>query len=192
MLARGWCPADSPPDCAACRYSALDAKATYDLAVVLKQRLEGMECTPKGALGMDPDIAEAIGVSPETHYSMWDLYLDYWQPFGRLLTNMEAEGFNVDRWASRGKPWTPESPIYAGSISICRRGFVSNGPGSYCSGQGALIWVSFQGWRLRACGGLHAVAVPRTHALVAGSTCMLLRGRRWRIRRMPRSASGTG
>ena len=80
-----------------CRYSALDAKATYDLAMALKERLERMECTPNGALGMDPDIADAIGLSSETHYTMWDLYLDYWQPFGKLLTDMEAQGFNVDR-----------------------------------------------------------------------------------------------
>ena len=65
--------------------------------MALKQKLECMECTPNGALGMDPDIAEAIGLSTESCYTMWDLYLDYWQPFGKLLTDMEAEGFNVDR-----------------------------------------------------------------------------------------------
>jgi hypothetical protein len=79
------------------RYSALDAKATYDLAIALRKELEGMSCMPDGALGMDPDIAEAIGVAQLPDYTMWDLYLDYWQPFGRLLTDMEAEGFNVDR-----------------------------------------------------------------------------------------------
>lgn len=66
--------------------------------MALKDKLERMSCTPDGALGMDPNIAEAIGVSPEMEYTMWDLYLDYWQPFGKLLTDMEAEGFNVDRW----------------------------------------------------------------------------------------------
>ena len=83
-----------------CRYSALDAKATYDLAMALKQQLECMSCMPDVALGMDPDIAEAIGVAQRPDYTLWNLYLDYWQPFGRLLTDMEAEGFNVDRWAS--------------------------------------------------------------------------------------------
>jgi hypothetical protein len=79
------------------RYSALDAKATYDLAMALKQQLECMSCMPDVALGMDPDIAEAIEVAQRPDYTLWDLYLDYWQPFGRLLTDMEAEGFNVDR-----------------------------------------------------------------------------------------------
>ena len=84
-------------DCGASRYSALDAKATYQLATVLKEKLESMSCNPDGPLGMDPDIAQAIGLPSNATYSMWDLYLDYWQPFGKLLTDMEAEGFNVDR-----------------------------------------------------------------------------------------------
>jgi len=83
--------------CDKCRYSALDAKATHDLAVALKQQLERMDCVPNDPLGMDPDIAQAIGLTDGTSYTMWDLYLDYWQPFGKLLTDMEAEGFNVDR-----------------------------------------------------------------------------------------------
>ena len=83
--------------CVSSRYSALDAKATYELAMVLKERLEAMSCNPDGPLGMDPDIAQAIGLPSNAMYSMWDLYLDYWQPFGKLLTDMEAEGFNVDR-----------------------------------------------------------------------------------------------
>ena len=81
----------------ASRYSALDAKATYQLAMVLKEKLESMSCNPDGPLGMDPDIAQAIGLPSNAMYSMWDLYLEYWQPFGKLLTDMEAEGFNVDR-----------------------------------------------------------------------------------------------
>lgn len=68
--------------------------------MALKNKLEFMRCLPDGALGMDPDIAEAIGVAQQPDYTLWDLYLEYWQPFGRLLTDMEAEGFNVDRWAS--------------------------------------------------------------------------------------------
>ena len=52
---------------------------------------------PNDALGMDHDIAQAIGLTDGTSYTMWDLYQDYWQPFGKLLTDMEAEGFNVDR-----------------------------------------------------------------------------------------------
>ncbi len=31
-------------------------------------------------------------------YTMWDLYCDYWRPFGELLTEMERKGMMVDRW----------------------------------------------------------------------------------------------
>jgi hypothetical protein len=30
-------------------------------------------------------------------YTLWDYYLDCWLPFGRVLTDMEAEGVKVDR-----------------------------------------------------------------------------------------------
>lgn len=30
-------------------------------------------------------------------YSMWEMYLRYWQPFGELLTDMEREGMLVNR-----------------------------------------------------------------------------------------------
>ncbi len=30
-------------------------------------------------------------------YTLWDLYQDYWKPFGELLTDMEKEGMMVDR-----------------------------------------------------------------------------------------------
>lgn len=32
-------------------------------------------------------------------YTMWNLYCDYWMPFGELLTDMEREGMMVDRCA---------------------------------------------------------------------------------------------
>ena len=57
--------------CGASRYSALDAKATYQLAMVLKGKLESMSCNPDGPLGMDPDIAQAIGLPSNAMYSMW-------------------------------------------------------------------------------------------------------------------------
>ena len=41
-------------------------------------------------------------------YSMWEMYLRYWQPFGELLTDMEREGMLVDRCQ---KPSTPKLDI---------------------------------------------------------------------------------
>lgn len=32
---------------------------------------------------------------------MWDLYQQYWKPFGELLTDMEKEGMMVDRCCSQ-------------------------------------------------------------------------------------------
>ena len=42
------------------------------------------------------------GWSVQDTYSMWDFYCDHWRPFGELLTDMEREGFLVNRciWAS--------------------------------------------------------------------------------------------
>ena len=82
------------------RYSALDAKATYDLAAALEARLRNMPCLSGNPhLGMDPAVARATGVDRPggQGYSMWDLYRDYWQPFGLLLTDMERQGMMVDR-----------------------------------------------------------------------------------------------
>ncbi|BDA48148.1 probable DNA polymerase I at C-terminar half [Coccomyxa sp. Obi] len=78
------------------RYSALDAKATHDLALGLQGQLEALPCWSEHVLlGMDPAVAHATGVGEG--YTMWDLYQDYWKPFGKLLTDMEKEGMMVDR-----------------------------------------------------------------------------------------------
>ena len=45
---------------------------------------------------MDPKIQQS------TNYTLWNFYEDFWKPFGELLTNMEHEGFFVDRCAF---PW---------------------------------------------------------------------------------------
>lgn len=48
-----------------------------------------------------PCEEQSIPVTPPPesggHYSMWDMYRRYWQPFGELLTDMEREGMQVDR-----------------------------------------------------------------------------------------------
>ena len=38
------------------------------------------------------------GTAVQDTYSMWDFYCDNWLPFGELLTDMEREGFLVNRW----------------------------------------------------------------------------------------------
>lgn len=43
------------------RYSALDAKATHDLAVALERQLRKMPCKPELHRGMDPAVAHATG-----------------------------------------------------------------------------------------------------------------------------------
>jgi hypothetical protein len=48
-----------------------------------------------------PCVEQSIPATPPSasgeHYSMWDMYQRYWQPFGELLTDMEREGMLVDR-----------------------------------------------------------------------------------------------
>ena len=44
----------------------------------------------------DPVIQEALSIA-EKQYSMLDFYNDFWKPFGELLTDMEKEGFLVNR-----------------------------------------------------------------------------------------------
>jgi len=72
------------------RYAALDAKATHDLRDALEARLRSMR------VDADRALADATPVGAPT-YTMWNLYVDYWRPFGELLTDMEAAGVYVDR-----------------------------------------------------------------------------------------------
>jgi muconolactone delta-isomerase len=46
------------------RYSALDAKATYDLARALEGQLQRLPCRPALHKGMDPAVAHATGGLP--------------------------------------------------------------------------------------------------------------------------------
>lgn len=43
-----------------------------------------------------------MGAGVGEGYTMWDLYQDYWKPFGELLTDMEKEGMMVDRCVHLG------------------------------------------------------------------------------------------
>ena len=38
------------------------------------------------------------GSEVQDTYSVWDFYCDHWRPFGELLTDMEREGFLVNRY----------------------------------------------------------------------------------------------
>ena len=50
-----------------------------------------------------PDRQQQDDLFP-SGYSMWEMYLRYWQPFGELLTDMEREGMLVNRCASNRSP----------------------------------------------------------------------------------------
>jgi DNA polymerase I-like protein with 3'-5' exonuclease and polymerase domains len=112
-------------------YSALDAKATWNVHRALRAALLGREAHMDGHLrellrvdhvawqdSVDR-AAPPVGVSasaeasaaamalaahdpaalsaPRGRYTMWHFYEQYWLPFGRLLTDMEAAGVRVDR-----------------------------------------------------------------------------------------------
>jgi len=47
-------------------------------------------------------------------YTMWDLYQQYWKPFGELLTDMEKEGMMVDRCCSQ--------PLSTPTLARCLQG----------------------------------------------------------------------
>eukprot|EP00873_Tetraselmis_striata_P045984 jgi/Tetstr1/466248/TSEL_010804.t1 len=66
-------------------YSALDAKSTWQLFEALKVHLTAMRCFTNGF------------TLPAHVSNMWDLYEEYWLPFGQLLTDMEAAGVLVNR-----------------------------------------------------------------------------------------------
>lgn len=65
-------------------YSALDAISTLKLYESLRKKLEKMPWK----LEWEPGTPKK---------SMFDFYLNYWQPFGEILIKMETEGMLVDR-----------------------------------------------------------------------------------------------
>lgn len=44
-----------------------------------------------------PYLQQRLADTAEGGYSLWHVYEDYWKPFGKLLTDMEAEGVKVNR-----------------------------------------------------------------------------------------------
>mmetsp|Transcript_13417 Transcript_13417/g.35678 ORF Transcript_13417/g.35678 Transcript_13417/m.35678 type:complete len:818 (+) Transcript_13417:728-3181(+) len=67
-------------------YAAYDAKSTWEVHDVLKQKLSQQAWEP---MGNSPS-------SSDTPVTMWDFYEKYFVPFGNLLTDMEAVGIHVD------------------------------------------------------------------------------------------------
>ena len=53
---------------------------------------------------MDADLQLEMGRCS----NMWEMYQDFWRPFGELLTDMEKKGMMVNRWVD--------------SFAVCARG----------------------------------------------------------------------
>lgn len=62
-------------------YSSLDAEILYFLFNVLQKELKGLTIVDKF----------------EGMKNLNDLYNKYWRPFGELLTDMERQGFYIDK-----------------------------------------------------------------------------------------------
>jgi hypothetical protein len=69
-------------------YSALDAKATWQLREALYRGLKQWPWT------MQHHLSNVMGV---THKSLYEFYQEYWVEFGKVLTDMEREGMPIDR-----------------------------------------------------------------------------------------------
>ena len=52
---------------------------------------------PKRLFQRETPLDKPGGTAVQDTYSMWDFYCDNWRPFGELLTDMEREGFLVNR-----------------------------------------------------------------------------------------------
>lgn len=68
-------------------YSVLDAEVTYYLRVTFQQLLQTL--TTSSRLHTNP----IKGIYKENY----QLYMNYWRPFGEVLTDMEREGIKVNR-----------------------------------------------------------------------------------------------
>ncbi|GFR52186.1 hypothetical protein Agub_g14723 [Astrephomene gubernaculifera] len=75
-------------------YSALDAKATWQLREALEGRLR------RERWEMERALAVRLGYGGEAaheYLNLWHFYCAYWIDFGELLTEMERRGMMVDR-----------------------------------------------------------------------------------------------
>jgi hypothetical protein len=68
------------------RYAVIDAEATFYLRDVLQLLLQTLSC--KTLTHKNPVIGEC-----KTNY---DIYMNYWRPFGELMTDMERTGIFID------------------------------------------------------------------------------------------------
>ncbi|KAK2080515.1 hypothetical protein QBZ16_000368 [Prototheca wickerhamii] len=74
------------------RYAATDAKATWELYEALKAKLQATT-----GVWLDPAVAQEYADAGTVIRNLWDVYREFWRPFGALLTEMEAAGVAVDR-----------------------------------------------------------------------------------------------
>ncbi|KAG2498231.1 hypothetical protein HYH03_003981 [Edaphochlamys debaryana] len=76
-------------------YSALDAKATWQLREALEVALR------QERWEMEPSLAQQLGYlpdgRPDAFLHLWHFYASYWLDFGELLTEMERRGMMVNR-----------------------------------------------------------------------------------------------
>jgi DNA polymerase I len=73
------------------KYAGYDAKSTWDLMESLRSRLQDMPTR------LDDAVQQDLALGKVEIKTMWDVYLQFWLPFGELLTDMEAAGMAVDR-----------------------------------------------------------------------------------------------
>lgn len=68
------------------KYSVLDAEVTFYLRDSLQLLLKSLSC--KTTTHINPVINKMT--------NNYDLYINYWRPFGELMTDMEKEGIKID------------------------------------------------------------------------------------------------
>ena len=66
-------------------YSVLDAEATYYLRDTLAEGLKTLSCNSKTHINPLPHLR-----------NNYDLYMEFWRPFGELMTDMERNGFKIN------------------------------------------------------------------------------------------------
>jgi len=69
-------------------YSVLDAEVTYYLRDTFQQLLQSLP------------ITSDTHINPIAHKykNNYDIYMNFWRPFGESLTDMEREGIKVNRY----------------------------------------------------------------------------------------------
>lgn len=77
-------------------YSTYDTQSTWEIRLVLEQRLRKVEWLPPSPEAAAASAGAAVKPDPEPGRSMYDFYTKYWRPFGELLCDLETAGIWVD------------------------------------------------------------------------------------------------